>query len=360
MSISRELFGKLDSTEIYLFTLTNSQGMRARVCTFGAILIALEVPDKTGNVSDVCLGYDKLDDYVNDTAHFGGVIGRYANRIALGRFVLEGRQYKLAVNNGPNHLHGGIRGFDKVVWQVQQEQTDTNRSQLTLHYMSADGQEGYPGNLSCKVTYQLTDDNQLKIIYQATTDKPTVINLTNHSYFNLAGQGNGDILAHKLTIYTDKYTVADETLIPTGEIGSVKGTPFDFTQAHTIGERINQTDGGYDLNYVLTNNVAENSGDDIVRQSRNDNGLIKAARVEEPTTGRIMEVHTTQPGMQFYTGNFLDGIKGKANKIYNKYYALCLETQHFPDSPNKPQFPSTVLMPGDAYNHQCIYAFGIV
>jgi aldose 1-epimerase len=269
-------------------------------------------------------------------------VGRYANRIAKGRFVLDGVEYKLATNDGANHLHGGVKGFDKVVWNLEDIGHDADGAMVKMSYISEDGEEGYPGNLACTVTYTLTADNQLKINYEAGTDKTTVINLTNHSYFNLAGQGTGDILGHELTLEADNFTPVDAGLIPTGEIKSVKGTPMDFTLPMSIGSRIAQVTGGYDHNYVL------NGGEEIAL----------AAKVFEPTSGRVMEIYTMEPGIQLYTGNFLDGsITGKGGKVYKKHYGFCLETQHFPDSPNKPNFPSVVLKPGQKYATETVHKF---
>jgi aldose 1-epimerase len=346
MSINKESFGKTtDGQEVDLYTITNTNGIRARIITYGAILVSLEVPDRNGKLADITLGYDTLDGYLTRHPYFGATVGRYANRIGGAKFKLNDVEYQLAANNGPNHLHGGIKGFDKVVWKVEETKANNDEAMVKLSYLSKDGEEGYPGNLACTVTYTLTKDDELKINYEAETDKPTVINLTNHSYWNLAGQGNGDILGHELMLNADKYTPVDEGLIPTGEIKSVKDTPMDFTKQMTIGSRIGQVEGGYDHNYVL-----------------NDGGgtLALCARVSEPTSGRIMEIYTTEPGVQFYTGNFLDGsITGKSGKVYKKHYGFCLETQHFPDSPNKPDFPSVVLNPGDKYTTFTVYKFSV-
>src|ERR1700730_8429540 len=329
-----------------LFALTNSKGMQADIMTYGGILVSLKVPDRSGNLSDVVLGFDSLDGYQSNPApYFGALIGRYGNRIGGARFTLNGTQYKLAQNNGPNHLHGGLRGFDKVVWKARRPDARS----LELTYLSKDGEEGYPGNLTAVVTYTLTENNELKLDYRATTDKDTVLNLTNHSYFNLAGQGEGDVLGHQILINADRFTPVDSGLIPTGELRSVEGTPFDFRQARAIGERIDAPDEqlkfgkGYDQNFVL---------------NRSGSGLELAARVTEPKSGRVIEVLTTEPGVQFYTGNFLDGsIRGKGSKLYGRRYGLCLETQHFPDSPNKPNFPSVVLKPGAQYQTTTVYKF---
>jgi aldose 1-epimerase len=349
MGIEKQPFGKTpDGTSVDLYTLTNDNGMIVKIMNYGGTVTSLIVPDRNGKMGDVVLGYDNLDGYLKNNPYFGSIIGRYANRIAKGRFILNGIEYKLAQNNGENHLHGGIKGFDKVVWNAKEVKTG-NGVGVELSYLSKDGEEGYPGNLSVTVTYILTNNNELKINYLATTDKDTVVNLTHHSYFNLAGAGEGDILGHELMINADKFTPVDKNLIPTGELRSVKGTPMDFTQPTPIGARINQEDEqlifgkGYDHNWVLN----------LV-----DGALTRVARVYEPKTGRVMEVFTTEPGMQFYSGNFLDGtITGKGGKVYYQRYGFCLETQHFPDSPNKPQFPSTVLKPGQTYKTTTIYQF---
>jgi aldose 1-epimerase len=344
MSADTESFGKTpDGNQIDLYTLMNTNGLRARIMNYGAILVSLEVPDRDGNLADITLGFDKLDGYLGEHPYFGAIVGRYANRIGKAAFKLDGVEYKLAANNDVNHLHGGIKGFDKVVWRLEDLGVEADGAMVKLSYISEDGEEGYPGNLACSVTYTLTEDDKLEIGYDAETDKKTVINLTNHSYFNLAGQGTGDILGHEMMLNADKYTVVDAGLIPTGENRNVKDTPMDFTAPMTIGSRIGQVEGGYDHNYVL------NSGGDT---------LALAAKVHEPTSGRIMEIHTTQPGVQFYTGNFLDGsVTGKAGKVYQKNYGFCLETQHFPDSPNKPDFPSVVLHPGQKYATETVLRF---
>jgi len=344
MSAEKESFGQTpDGREVDLYTLTNTNGLRAKITNYGAILVSLEVPDRDGNIADITLGFDALDGYLKEHPYFGAIVGRYANRIGKGRFVLDGVEYKLATNNGENHLHGGIKGFDKVVWKAEDVRAESQKALVKMSYISEDGEEGYPGNMACTVTYTLTKDNELKISYEAETDKTTVVNLTNHSYWNLAGQGTGDILGHELMLNADKYTPVDEGLIPTGEIRSVKDTPMDFTLPMSIGSRIKQVGDGYDHNYVL------NRGGDT---------LALAARVYEPTSGRVMEIYTTEPGVQLYTGNFLDGsLTGKAGKVYKKHYAFCLETQHFPDSPNKPNFPSAVLLPGQKYTSVTVYKF---
>ncbi len=344
MSIQTESFGQMpDGKQVDLYTLTNPNGLRARITNYGATLVSLEAPDRDGNLTDITLGFDTLDGYLQEHPYFGVIVGRYANRIGKGKFMLEGVEYKLATNNGPNHLHGGIKGFDKVVWKLKDIKAEGDEAFVALSYLSADGEEGYPGNLSCTVTYTLTKDNELKISYEAETDKTTVVNLTNHTYWNLAGQGNGDVLGHEVMLNADKYTPVDKDLIPTGEIKPVKDSPMDFTKPMTIGSRIDQVPGGYDHNYVL------NSG---------GGSLASAARVYEPTSGRVLEIHTAEPGIQLYTGNFLDGsLTGKSGKVYKKHYAFCLETQHFPDSPNKPDFPSVVLKPGQKYSTVTVHKF---
>ncbi len=324
--------------------------MEVAITNFGAIVVALKAPGRGGQFADVVLGFDSLDGYLKEHPYFGAIIGRYGNRIAKGRFKLNGVEYKLATNNGENHLHGGIKGFDKVVWAARDVSTPQAPA-LELRYTSKDGEEGYPGNLDVTVIYTLTEGNELRIDYSATTDKDTVVNLTNHSYFNLAGEGNGDILGHEMMINADAFTPVDAGLIPTGELKKVEGTPFDFRKPAAIGARINADDPqirygkGYDHNFVL---------------NRKGGGLELAARVAEPKSGRVMEVLTTEPGIQFYSGNFLDGsVKGKGGKAYQHRYGFCLETQHFPDSPNKPNFPSTVLKPGGKYQTTTVYRFSV-
>lgn len=345
MNIKKESFGKMqDGREVSLFTLTNANGMTVKITNYGAIVTSIVTPDKNGKSGDVVLGFDELDKYLGEHPYFGAVVGRYGNRIAKGRFTLDGKEYKLATNNGENHLHGGVVGFGKVLWEAEQV-TNGSTPAVKLTYVSKDGEEGYPGNLTATVTYSLTDDNELRMDYIATTDKPTPVNLTNHSYFNLAASEAADALEHVMTINADRYTVIDEGFIPTGELRPVKGTPMDFTQPHTIGERISKVKGGYDHNYVL---------------NKPNGGQTLAATAYEPSTGRYMEVYTTQPGVQFYTGNFLNGsITGRGGKVYKKNYGFCLETQHFPDSPNQSKFPSTILRPGETYNHTTIYKFSV-
>lgn len=343
MTVQKETFGTTpDGAGVELYTLTNSNGLKARLITYGAILVSLETPDRNGNSGDITLGYDSLEGYIKENPYFGASVGRFANRIAKGKFTLDGVEYKLAVNNDENHLHGGIKGFDKVVWDAESVKQDSAVG-VKFTYLSKDGEEGYPGNLACTVIYTLTNNDELKISYEAETDKATPVNLTHHSYFNLAGQGTGDILKHELLLNADKFTPVDEGLIPTGELRRVKDSPMDFTAPQKIGARIDSVQGGYDHNYVLNNS---------------DGALALAAKVYEPTGGRVMEIYTTEPGIQFYSGNFLDGsIIGKSGKIYLKHYGFCLETQHFPDSPNKPDFPSVILKPGEKYTHVTVHKF---
>ncbi len=352
LSVQKEDFGTtVDGEAVELYILTNSNGLKAKIMTYGGIVVSLEAPDRNGKLADIVLGYETLDGYVRNNPYFGAIVGRYANRIANGEFTLDGTKYSLAKNNDNNHLHGGIKGFDKVVWAAESFKEE-DAAGLKLTYLSKDGEEGYPGNLICSVTYTLTNDNELKISFDALTDKPTVVNLSHHSYFNLAGQGDGDILGHRLMINASRFTPVDEGLIPTGELRAVMGTPMDFTKPVAIGARIDEDDeqlkygGGYDHNWVL--NKTSSDEPDL------------AVRVYEPTSGRVMEVYTTEPGVQFYAGNFLDGsITGKADKVYKHRYGFCLEPQHFPDSPNKPNFPSVVLRPGQRYTHITVYKFSV-
>lgn len=347
-SIARAPYGAMaDGTQVEQFTLTNANGMELRAISYGGIVTHLMVPDRNGKPGDVVLGYDSLDGYLKDTAHHGAIVGRYANRIGKARFKLDGKTYKLAANNGPNTLHGGIEGFDRYVWGAEPFEKPGEVGIVFTH-TSPDGDEGFPGTLSVRVTYTLTDSNQFAVDYSATTDKPTVINLTQHSYFNLAGEGSGDVLAHELQINADRYTPVDATLIPLGELANVEGTPLDFRSKTAIGARIDadhpqmKLGNGYDHNFVV---------------NRSGNDLVLAAHVEEPKTGRVMEVHTTEPGMQLYTGNFLDGTPGKSGHAYQRRNAFCLETQHFPDSPNKPAFAATTLRPGEEFRSKTLYSF---
>jgi aldose 1-epimerase len=349
--IIKQPFGALpDGRDVELYLLTNNNGMQVSITTYGGIVTSLTVPDRTGEFADIVLGFDDLDGYLAGHPYFGAIIGRYGNRIAGGEFTLDDQTYVLAQNNNGNHLHGGVKGFDKALWRAAPE-FHPDGPRLSLTYLSADGEEGYPGRLDVAVDYTLTQDDELRIGYRATTDKPSHVNLTNHSYFNLAGPGSGDILDHELLINADHFTPVDEGLIPTGEIRSVVGTPMDFRQPTAIGARIEDEDEqlrfgkGYDHNFVL--NTA-------------DTGLTAAARVSEPTTGRVLDVLTREPGVQLYTGNFLDGsVTGKGGTVYGRRCAFCLETQHFPDSPNQPQFPSTVLRPGTEYRTTTIYRFSV-
>jgi len=345
-SVKKEAFGKTpEGVEVELYTLINTSGMTAKIMTYGAILTELDVPDRDGKMGDVVLGFDDLKGYLAGHPYFGATVGRVANRIAKGRFTLDGKEYKLAVNNKPNTLHGGLKGFDKVVWQAEPVKT-ADGAAMKFTYVSKDGEEGYPGNLTATVVYTLTNENALRLDYTAKTDKATPVNLTNHSYFNLAGAKSGDILNHELTLNADKYTPADDTFIPTGEIKPVKDTPLDFIKPKRIGERIEQLKGepgGYDHNFVLNSAGKE---------------LALAATVREPKTGRIMEMFTTEPGVQFYTGNFLDGKQtGRGGVVYKKHGGFCLEAQHFPDSVNHANFPSMVLKPGETYRQVTIYKF---
>jgi len=348
--MEKKAFGTTsDGKAADLYVLTNKNGMEVSITNYGGIVTSIKVPDRSGKMADVVLGYDALDGYVADKVYFGALVGRYCNRIGHAEFSIDGTKYTLAKNNGDNTLHGGIKGFNKALWDAK-DVSKRDEPALELTYLSKDGEEGFPGNLKVTVVFTLTGKNELKIDYSATTDKKTVVNLTNHSYFNLAGQGSGDILKTVLRIEADKITPVDSGLIPTGDLKSVQGTPFDFRKPTAIGERINADDEqlklgkGYDHNFVLIKNKP--------------NGLTLAARAEEPTSGRVLEVWTTEPGTQLYTGNFLDGsIHGKGGVAYTQRSAFCLETQHFPDSPNHPKFPSTLLAPGQRYHTTTIYKF---
>ena len=345
-ALEKKSFGKTkEGTEVFLYTLKNKAGMQVQITNFGGVVYSLTAPDRNGKLDDVVLGWDSVADYEKQGPYFGALIGRYGNRIAGGKFTLEGKPVQLTVNDGPNTLHGGKVGFDKRVWQV----VDYKPESLHLRYLSKDGEEGFPGNLTADVIYTLTDKNELKIEYAATTDKPTVVNLTNHAYFNLKGHGNGEIVDHALELKASKFTPVDKTLIPSGELKAVAGTPFDFTRPTKLSAHIGDNDQqlkyglGFDHNWVL------DSG---------GKSLALAARLSETTTGRVLEVSTDQPGIQFYSGNFLqNGTKGKGGKVYNHRGGLCLETQHFPDSPNHANFPSTELKPGQKYHTVTIYRF---
>jgi aldose 1-epimerase len=344
MNVHTEPFGRTpDGEEVFVYALTSSKGLRARIANFGAILVSMVTPDRNGNLHDVTLGYDNLDGYLGQQSYFGATVGRYANRIGKAKFTLDGVEYELTANEGPNQLHGGKRGFDKVLWKTEEVTAAESRAWVRLSYVSPDGEEGYPGNLQCKVTYMLTNEDELRISYEAQTDKKTVVNLTNHSYWNLAGQGVGNVLGHELMIHASRFTAVDTELIPTGALASVLDMPLDFLAPKAIGSRIRQLASGYDHNYVL----------------RGKEGTLKlCAKVREPKSGRTMEIHTTEPGVQLYTGNHFDGsIVGKGGAAYDKHAGFCLETQHFPDSPNKPTFPSTVLEPGQEFTSLTVHKF---
>lgn len=351
LTVTRSPFGVTaegDSVDVY--TLTNGNGVEVRAITYGGIIVSLRVPDRNGRLDDVVLGFNDLDGYLEDSPYFGAIVGRYANRIANGRFTLDDSTYQLVTNNGPNHLHGGVRGFDKVVWAAEPFVGDSGVG-VVLTHTSPDGDQGYPGTLFVRVRYTLTSSDELDIDYFATADRATPVNLSQHTYFNLAGDGRRDVLDHVLMIEASRFTPVDSTLIPTGEMAPVERTPFDFRQPTTIGQRIEQDDvqlghgGGYDHNFVL-----DRVGPDLAH----------AARVEEPGTGRVLDIHTTEPGLQFYSGNFLDGtVVGKSGRVYRHRYGFCLETQHFPDSPNQAGFPSTILRPRAAYRSRTVFTFSI-
>ena len=341
-SVQKESFGRTgDGDEVTLYVMTNLNRLRAGVIDYGASLVSLVVPDRDGKLADIALGFDNLEGYLN--RNFGGTTGRFANRIGGAKFTLDGTEYKLTPNSRGNHIHGGRNGFNKVMWKGK-EFRNSEGAGVALSYLSKDGEEGYPGNLNCTVTYTLTDSDELRISYRATTDKPTVINLTNHGYYNLAGAGNGDVLNHVVMINAIRYTPADKDLIPTGELRSVTNTPLDFTKPITIGSRIDQLTQtrGYDHNYVFDGW---------------DGSPALAVRVYEPTTGRVMWAYTTEPGMQFYTANHVKNMAGRDGKVYHQHYGFCLETQHFPDSPNKPNFPSVVLRPGETFDSMTVFKF---
>jgi aldose 1-epimerase len=348
MQITRTDFGKTpDRERAHLFACTNANGLRLTLTDYGACIVTMDVPDRNGALANVNLGFDSLDKYLAHTAYFGCVVGRYGNRIANGRFSIDGKEYKLATNNGTSHLHGGVKGFNRFVWKSEEIKTDKAVG-VRFTRRSPDGEEGYPGNLDVTVTYTLSNDNELRMDYEATTDRPTVVNLTNHAYWNLAGAGSGDVLGHKLTLHADHFLPVSAALIPTGELATVAGTPMDFATPHTIGERIAETKrgvpppGGYDHCYALRGKSGE---------------LALAARVEEPASGRVMEVFTTEPGVQLYTANYLDG--GAVNGGHEQHGAFCLETQHFPDSPNQPKFPTTVLRPGQTFKSTTMHRFSV-
>ncbi len=341
--ITQKDWGTADDKPVHLYTLTNSNGVQVGISDYGGTVTSFIVPDKNGNRQNVVLGFDDIAGYLAKPPYFGATVGRYGNRIAKGKFTLNGQTYNLVTNNGENHLHGGNKGFDKVVWTAGS--INAAEPQITLSYLSKDGEEGYPGNLNSTVTFTLTDDNALRIEYHATTDKATPINLTNHSYFNLTGDVSNTILDHAVMIDADRYTPVDATLIPGGQLAPVKGTPFNFTTPHKIGERIEKVKGGYDHNFVL---------------NKKDTTLTKAAEVTDSISGRKLEVFTTEPGLQFYTGNFLDGsFKTSDGKAINQHAAFCMETQHFPNSPNMPAFPTTILQPGQTYHHVTEYKVSV-
>ena len=345
MSIEKESFGKTtDGKDVSIYVCKNANGSTIRLIDYGANVVSVEVPDRDGKFANVTLSFDKIDGYLQRHPYFGATVGRYCNRIANGKFSLNGKEYSLATNNGPNHLHGGENGFDRQMWAAQTIETD-DAVGVKFTRTSPDGEEGYPGNVQVSVLYTINNKNELTMEFEATTDAATPVNLTNHCYWNLAGAGSGDILGHELTIESDHYLAVDETLIPTGELTSVAGSPFDFTSPHTIGERIKQIDSdpvGYDHCYVL----------------RSQNGkLALAAKAKDPKSGRVMEVYTTQPGIQLYSGNFLDGTP--AGNGFQQYNAFCLETQHYPDSPNQSKFPSTILKPGETFKHTTVHRFSV-
>ena len=351
MSITRADFGTLDSKPVSLYTLTNKNGLIAKISDYGGIVTELYTPDRDGKMADIVLGFETLEGYVTGSPYFGAMIGRVGNRIAKGRFTLDEKEYQLATNNEPNHLHGGVKGFDKVVWNAE-PMIESAGPALRLTYLSKDGEENYPGNLTVKVVYTLTNDDELKIETTASTDAATPVNIVHHTYWNLAGHDAGEILGHELKLNAETYTPTDKTLIPTGVIDPVAGTPFDSRRAKAIGADIGKLPGdggddpgGYDLNYVLSGKLGR---------------MKPAARVRDPGSGRVMEIRTTEPGVQFYTGNFLDGLNGKSGAIYKKQHGFCLETQHYPDSINnegKDGWPTIILRPGQTYRHTMIHRF---
>ena len=345
--VQQKPFGTRDGRPVNLYTLTNANGVEIDTMNYGGIIVSIRVPDRKGQFADIVLGHENLDGYIPNPPYIGAIVGRYANRIANGTFTLDGKTYNLPKNDGPNTLHGGTdKTFNKVVWEGEALK---GKAGVAYTYLSKDGDDGFPGNLKVKVTYTLTNDNELVIDYEATTDKATPINLSQHSYFNLAGEGTGDILNHEIMINADRFTPVDKNLIPTGELRPVKGTPLDFTASTRVGARIDDRYDqmvlahGYDHNWVI---------------NRKGDGLTLAARMYEPTNGRVLEVSTTQPGVQFYTGNFLDGtVTGKHGHVYKRRFGFCLETQHFPDSPNHPDFPSTILKPGETFKSETVFKF---
>jgi aldose 1-epimerase len=360
-SIEKKYFGTLSlGQSVDIYTLKNTEGMSISITNYGGTIVSWTAPDKNDVYQDITLGFDSLEQYTKGNAYFGALIGRYGNRIAKGKFNLEGKTYTLAVNNIGNHLHGGIKGFDKVVWDAISINGD--EPSLKLIYTSKDGEEGYPGTLNVTVVYTLQKDNALRIDYSAETDKTTVVNLTNHAYFNLSGDMSKTILDHEVTLNADKYLPVDKTLIPTGELRPVLGTAFDFTKSFKVGARISDTSdvqikygGGYDHAWILTPNTVEERNPDSIGK-----GVLRlAATVTEPTSGRVLEVLTTEPAIQFYTGNFLDGVKGKGGAVYQKRGGLCLETEHYPDAPNQAAFPTTVLKPKEVYKTTTVYRFSV-
>jgi len=347
-TIQKEEFGKTAAGEtVNLYTIKNTNGIELKVTEFGATLVSLKIPDREGNFEDIILGFDNLEGYINDAAYLGVIAGRYANRIAKGKFTLNGKEYTLATNDGENHLHGGVEGFGKKVWKGEELKTDKGTG-VKFTYLSKDGEEGYPGNLDNTVKYILNDNNELKIVLKSKTDKATPVNLTNHAYFNLKGEGNGTILGHKLELNAKEYTPVDNGLIPTGEIKSTEGTPLDFPELEAIGSRIDKVDkkfsGGYDHNFIII---------------KSDEPLSMVCKVVEPESGRVMKIYATMPGTQFYSGNFLDGFKGKGGKAYNQHYGFCIEPQYYPDSPNKPNFPSCILNAGEEREEIILYKFSV-
>jgi len=349
LSVSEAAFGlSLEGQPASLFTLTNAKGMLVKISNFGGVITEIRVPDRQGKFANVNLGFDEIEPYHKLSPYFGALIGRFGNRIKDGKFTVDGVDYQLATNNGPNHLHGGVQGYDKVLWRAEPFTREQSVG-LTLKYLSLDGDQGYPGNLDVTVVYELTNENEILVKFHAVTDKATPINLTQHAYFNLAG--GGDVLGHQMMINADRFTAIDSISIPTGELPLVAGTPFDFRAPHLIGERINADDeqlkngGGYDHNFVLNKSAPKE--------------LSLAARVYEPNSGRVLEVFTQEPGVQFYSGNFLDGSLGARGWTYNHRNGFCLEPQHFPDSPNQPQFPNTILRPGEEYTSLMSYKFSV-
>ncbi|MCK9203112.1 MAG: galactose mutarotase [Bacteroidales bacterium] len=344
LSVMKTSFGTVDNKAVYLFTLHNINGLTVKITNYGGIITSIKMPDKNGKSGDIVLGYDSLSSYIANSPYFGAIVGRYGNRIAKGHFTLDGKTYKLAVNNGNNSLHGGIKGFDKVVWDAEMLKDSTSAG-LVLTYLSKDGEEGYPGNLKVKVVYTLNNNNELGLHIEATTDKATPVNICNHTYFNLS-EADTNVLGNIVSIYADQFTEVNDELIPTGKLPYVRGTAMDFNTSVAIGAGIGKVKGGYDHNYVLRKNPGE---------------LALAAQIYDPRTGRQVEIRTTQPGVQFYTGNFLDGsMVGKGGKKYLQHYGVCFETQHFPDSPNQPAFPNTILYPGKTYNETTIYKFSVL